>query len=307
MMDPYRLGLIATRTHYFQLVARLGSIRQASKALNVAPSSISRVIKQLEDELGTPLFERVRQRLRLTSAGELLLYHVRESYVDMNRAVTEINDLSGLRRGTITVATIESVARGPLPDALEEFWERHPEITVDVKVTSSQEAANAVGDGSCDLGIAFDVRVPRNARRLASVSLPLGLIVPPGNRLADRKELRTFDISGERIILSDTSLSLSMSVEEMFSGSMVEFSRRTRTNSIGLMIDLAKRGLGAIMQTRVGVEREIKAGELLFIPLRDPKLQPRRLMLMSRAKSEISDAASAFATSLTHCFEQLKS
>ena len=60
------------------------------------------------------------------------------------------------------------------------------------------------------------------------------------------------------------------------------------------------------MQTKVGVEREIASGELCFIPLRDPKLQPRRLMLMSRAKSEISDAASAFATNLSQCFEQLK-
>jgi DNA-binding transcriptional LysR family regulator len=306
-MDPYRLGLAATRTHYFQLVARLGSIRQASKALNIAPSSISRVIRQLEDELGTPLFERVRQRLRLTSAGELLLYHVRESYVDLNRAITEINDLSGLRRGTVTLATIESAARGILPDVLGEFWERHPEINIDVKVTSSQDAANAVSDGSCDLAVAFDVRVPRNARRLASVSLPLGLIVPPDSHLADRKALRTFDISGERLILSDTSLSLSMSVEELFSGSMVEFARRTRTNSIGLMIDLARCGCGIIMQTRVGVEREVENGELLFIPLSDPKLQMRRLMLMSRAKAEISEAASAFATSLTQRFERLKS
>ena len=96
-----------------------------------------------------------------------------------------------------------------------------------------------------------------------------------------------------------------MSVEELFSGSMVEFSRRTRTNSIGLMIDLARRGLGNIMQTRVGVEREVRSGELIFIPLRDPKLQPRRLMLMSRAKAEISDAASAFATSISQRFEQL--
>lgn len=305
-MDPYRLGLVATRTHYFQLVARLGSIRQTSKVLNVAPSSISRVIKQLEDELGTPLFERVRQRLRLTSAGELLLYHVRESFVDLNRAITEINDLSGLRRGAVTVAAIESAARGILPDALEEFWQRHPEITVDVRVASSQEAANAVGDGSCDLALAFDVRAPRNARQLASVSLPLGLIVPPRSHLAGRTELRAFDIAGERLVLSDPSLSLSMSVEQLFSGSMVEFYRRTRTNSIGLMIDLARRGLGNIMQTRVGVEREIEGGELLFIPLRDAKLQPRRLSLMSRGKAEISEAALALATTLAHRLDQIK-
>ena len=305
-MDPYRLGLASTRTHYFQLVARHGSIRQASKVLNVAPSSVSRVIKQLEEELGTPLFERVRQRLHLTSAGELLLYHVRESFGDLNRAVTEINDLKGLRRGTVTVAAIESVARNLLPDALEDFWKRHPEITADVKVKSSQEAANAVSDGTCDLAIVFDVRVPRNARRLAVVSLPLGVLLPPDSTLAGRDELRAFDISSERLILSDTSLSLSHSIDEIFSSSMVEFSRRTRTNSITLMIDLAKRGLGYVLQTRVGVEKEIADGSLVFVPLRDAKLRPRRLMLMSRAKAEMSDAASAFAASLTHRLEHLK-
>jgi len=88
-MDSYRLGLVATRIHYFQLVARLGSIRQAALVLSVAPSSISRVIKQLEDELGTPLFERIRQRLKLTSAGELMLYHARVSTAELNRGVVE--------------------------------------------------------------------------------------------------------------------------------------------------------------------------------------------------------------------------
>ena len=112
MMDPFRLGLVATRLHYFQLVARLGSIRQAAQALNVAPSSISRILKQLEEELGTPLFERVRQRLKLTSAGELMLYHARLSLSELKRACTEINDLHGLHRGTVSVAIIESVSRG---------------------------------------------------------------------------------------------------------------------------------------------------------------------------------------------------
>ncbi|TIU36970.1 MAG: LysR family transcriptional regulator, partial [Mesorhizobium sp.] len=47
-MDPYRLGLVSPRIHYFQLVARLGSVRQTAQVLNVAPSSISRLIKALE-------------------------------------------------------------------------------------------------------------------------------------------------------------------------------------------------------------------------------------------------------------------
>ncbi|CAN7374396.1 LysR family transcriptional regulator [Rhizobium sp. LjRoot30] len=304
-MDPYRLGLVATRIHYFQLVARLGSIRQASQALNVAPSSVSRILRQLEDELGTPLFERVRQRLKLTSAGELMLYHARVSLSELNRACNEINDLHGLHRGTVSVAVIESVARGIMPAALEEFWGRHPAITVNVKVVGSQQAANMVAEGECDLAVVFDVRVPRTIRRIATASLPLGVLAVPGSKLAQKKELRLFDLAAEKVILSDTSLMLSSSVEETFSRSLTDLNRRSRTNSIGLMIEMAKRGLGAVLQTRVGIEQEINDGSLIFVPLRDSKFNPRKLMLLSRSEKEMPDAASALGKLMAQIIERI--
>lgn len=304
-MDPYRLGLVSPRIHHFQLVARLGSIRRAAQALNVAPSSVSRVIRQLEEELGAPLFERVRQRLKLTSAGELLLYHTRISTTQLSRAWSEINELHGLHRGTVSVATIESVARGLMPDALDAFWSKHPAITVDVRVAGSQEVCDAVAEGDCDLAVAFDVAVPRNVRRIATVSLPLGVLAPPDSPMAGRKELKLFDLAGQRVILSDSSLMLGLSVEEAMSRSLVELTRRSRTNSIGLMVDMAKRGLGTVLQTRVGIEQEIAAGSLKFVPLRDPKVAPRRLMLLTRSEKELSDAASAFASLLAAAIERL--
>jgi DNA-binding transcriptional LysR family regulator len=215
-MDPYRLGLVATRIHYFQLVARLGSIRQAALVLSIAPSSISRVLKQLEEELGTPLFERVRQRLKLTSAGELMLYHARVSTAELNRASEKINELHGLRRGRVSVSVIESAARGLMPKVLSEFWAHHPEINVDIKVVGSQQASEALAEGDCDLAVAFDVQVPRHVRRIAMVSLPLGVLAPPGSRFASKKHIKLFELSGERVILSDQSLMLGISVEEAF-------------------------------------------------------------------------------------------
>jgi DNA-binding transcriptional LysR family regulator len=305
-MDPHRLGLISTRLHYFQLVARFGSIRQAAIAINVAPSSISRIIAQLEEDLGTQLFERVRQRLKLTSAGELMLYHARASERGLTRACTEINDLQGLRRGTVTVAVVESVARGLLPQVLAEFWQRYPAITVEVKVASSQQAFDAVNEGDCDIGIAFDVRAPRNAQRLAGVSLGVGALVRPDHALAGRSSLHLFDLSGERLVLSDLSLSLGASLEEAIHDAVVDFGRRVRTNSIGIMIDLAVRGLALALQTRVGAEREIADGILRFIPCDDPKLRPRKLLLVARSKAEISDAAASLATMLTQVIEAIK-
>src|SRR5713226_923464 len=283
-MDPFRLGLVATRIHYFQLVARLGSIRRAALVLRVAPSSISRVIKQLEDELGTPLFERKRQRRKLTSAGELMLYHSRISTAELSRASSKINELHGLLRGTVSVAIIESVARGLMPRILAKFWAQHPDIQVDIRVIGSRQACDAVAEGDCDLAVAFDVQVPRNVRRIATISLPLGVLAKPGSRFADKKELKLFDLSGERVILSDNSLMLGISVEDAFSRSLIELTRRSRTNSIGLMVEMANMNLGTVLQTRVGIEREIAEGTIRFVPLRDPKINPRRLMLLARSE-----------------------
>jgi DNA-binding transcriptional LysR family regulator len=304
-MDPYRLGLVTTRIHYFQLVARLGSIRQAALVLSVAPSSISRVLKLFEEELGTPLFERVRQRLKLTSAGELMLYHARVSTAELNRASEKINELHGLRRGRVSVSIIESVARGLMPKVLSEFWVHYPEINVDIKVVGSQQATEALAEGDCDLAVAFDVQVPRNVRRIAMVSLPLGVLAPPGSCFASKKQIKLFELSGERVILSDQSLMLGISMEEAFNRSLIELTRRSRTNSIGLMVDLANLNLGTVLQTRVGIEREIADGTLVFVPLRDPKIAPRRLMLLARSEKEMPDAASAFGALLAREIERL--
>ncbi len=68
-MDPHRLGPVPTGVQHFRPVARLGSFRAAARAVSLAPSSVSRSLKALEGDFKAPLFERMRQRLRLTAAG----------------------------------------------------------------------------------------------------------------------------------------------------------------------------------------------------------------------------------------------
>jgi len=189
---------------------------------------------------------------------------------------------------------------------LAKFWAQHPDIQVDIRVIGSRQACDAVAEGDCDLAVAFDVQVPRNVRRIATISLSLGVLAKPASRYAGKKELKLFDLSGERVILSDNSLMLGVSVEEAFNRSLIELTRRSRTNSIGLMIDMANMNLGTVLQTRVGIEREIADGTLTFVPLRDPKINPRRLMLLARPEKEMSDAALAFGGLLAEAIEGLR-
>ncbi|TIV92000.1 MAG: LysR family transcriptional regulator, partial [Mesorhizobium sp.] len=60
-----------------------------------------------------------------------------------------------------------------------------------------------------------------------------------------------------------------------------------------------------VLQTRIGVEAEVADGTLIFVPLHDAKIPPRRLMLLTRPEREMSDAASAFATQLARTIERL--
>jgi len=71
------------------------------------------------------------------------------------------------------------------------------------------------------------------------------------------------------------------------------------------MIDLAKRGLGTVLQTQLGVQAEIARGELVFIPLSDSRLSARRLSLIARPKGEASEAAEALGSSLGLALERL--
>ena len=296
MFSPHRLGLVSTRTHYFELVSRLGSIRKAASSLNVAPSSVSRVIRQLEDELGTTLFERGARRMRLTSAGELLLYHVRVSNRQMGRAVDAISDLQGMRRGEVSVAVVESVARGVMPEVLARFWSEFPEIAVHTTVATSADAMRLVAEGDCDLGVAFDLEAVPRVRRLAVISVPLGVLCHPDDPLAAMSAVRLSDLAHERLVMSDATLSTGLQpgagegeyapLSHLRGGPPVG-----RSNSIALMIDTALSGVAKAIQTPLGARREIAEERLVFVPLKGERVGRRRLSVLARPASETPNAA----------------
>src|SRR5262245_28837188 len=111
---------------YVDEVARVGSIRKAADQLNVTASAVNRRIMDLEEELDTPLFERRPRGVRLTAAGEVFVSYLREQNSDLERMKSQIEDLKGMRRGTVRVACSQAVALDFLPRQIAEFRKRHP-------------------------------------------------------------------------------------------------------------------------------------------------------------------------------------
>ncbi len=157
-------NLYSPAMRYFLAVAEAGSIRAASRELNVASSAINRQVLWLEEALGLQLFDRVGRRLRLSQAGELLLAHIRRTYSDFEGTVAELDALKGLRRGTVSIASVESVAEKLLPAVISTFRKSYPGIHVNVSISSSREAARKVEAAEADVASLSTRRRPRHSQ-----------------------------------------------------------------------------------------------------------------------------------------------
>ena len=93
-----------TSLRFIDAVAREKSIRKAAEKLAITSTALNRRILQIEEEIGQPLFERLSSGVRLNTAGELFVQHIRAQQAELARVQSQIADLSGIRRGHVRVA-----------------------------------------------------------------------------------------------------------------------------------------------------------------------------------------------------------
>jgi DNA-binding transcriptional LysR family regulator len=210
---------------YLDEVARNGSIRKAAGKLNVASSAVNRQILALEQEIGTPIFERLRKRLRLTATGELLIAHVRQTLKEHDRVRARIEDLKGLRRGEVTIATMGGLAASLLTPLVVEFRRNHPGVKILVRVLSVGEIINAVSSGEADLGFAFDLPRDPVLQSVATLDCRIGAVVPPGHPLADQLSVTIGTCIDYPLLLAGAGMTLRSVLDEAFARSGIAVER----------------------------------------------------------------------------------
>ena len=147
---------------YLDEVARCGSIRKAAVTLNVAASAINRQIIALEQQLGTPLFERLPGQMRPTAAGEVLITHARETLKHHRKAIERIETLKDGRFASASIATVGGLSNDMLSYALAEYRRERPFTRFSVSVLAADDIARA-GRRRRDRS-GFRLRSSRNAQ-----------------------------------------------------------------------------------------------------------------------------------------------
>ena len=103
---------------YIDAIVRAGSIRKAADSLSITSTALNRRVLTMEQELGAPIFERLPRGVRLSAAGEILIHHARAQLADMERVKSQISDLSGVRRGHVSIACSQAVLPVFLPEQI---------------------------------------------------------------------------------------------------------------------------------------------------------------------------------------------
>lgn len=291
-------ALIAIAYRYFMAVAELGSVRAASRDLNVAASAISRQLILLETALGNRLFDRSGRGLKLAPAGEILLRGLRRAAQGHENTLDELAALRRLTRGLLRIATVESVSASVLPDMLEHFMRSYPGIQVAVTVAGSEAVTQLVREHQAELGFTFNPSSLDGLEALASRDLDLGAIMAPDHPLASAKKLSLADCAAHPLAWPSPGLSLRAILDS------IPAARKLRPavecNSLRLMASLARRGSCIAFQTVIGIERELANGTLVFVPLSDKRLPVDRLRIVARAGAGARPTVEAFLEIVQH-------
>ena len=123
---------------YFVALVDVGSFTGAAESLRVAQPTLSRQVRALEDELGSPLVQRTRHALVLTPAGEAVLPLARRMLADMATARTAVAELVGIQRGRVRVGATPSLCTGVVAEVLRTFHERYPAVHLELTESGSQ-------------------------------------------------------------------------------------------------------------------------------------------------------------------------
>jgi len=290
----------------FRETARYKSIRKAAEALSVAPSSVHRQLLKLERQVGSKLFERSSEGMRLTSAGEVFYHYVQRAHHDLDRMLSEVDDLRAIRRGHVSVACEDGLGKDFLPGILTPYREKYPGVRFTVRILDMPGIVEGVAEGEFDIGIAFNPQTHAGIKRHGHVGVAVGAMVLPGHRLAGRKKLRLADLVDETLIVADGGFTIRRMLDAQPGSSRKHLNIAVESNSFEAITSLVKAGAGVAIRTMVGIREEVARGEVLFVPISEPGFHMETVAVCARAGRSLPVPAAIFVEQLVAGLPQLK-
>ena len=137
----------------FYTVAKCGSLTRAAEELFISQPAVSQAIKQLEGQLGTPLFNRTHRGMELTAQGGKLIYaQVEEALSLLDGAENKLIELKTTASGTLRIGATDSIFSNILADKIVEYNKKYPAVHIELITGTTPETLTQLKENKCDIG-----------------------------------------------------------------------------------------------------------------------------------------------------------
>lgn len=292
--------------HTFLEIVRLKSFSKAAQTCFRTQPAISAQVRQLEQEVNAPLFERLGTRIALTPAGKIFAEFA-EQVLELRRQVQDrINELDRTPRGELLIAANEATCIYVLPQVFADFKREFPNVQLLVDRSYGARVVEAVLNSQADFGI---TQLPVEEKRLQVVRIhvdEIKLLLVPDHPLATRRSVSCRDLVSYPLLIPKSGITRSRlnawlePVEDLIHISM----ELDSTEMIKRFV-MARLGISFLASTYC--EEEIEQGKLTAVSLA-PEPMVRRLGLIYRKDKALSKAALGFIQAiLKHAGSQASS
>lgn len=278
----------------FLAIVDTGSFSEAGEKLYLTQPAVSKRIAALEDQLGTPVFDRVGRQVVLNEAGRTLLPRARQMLDLLKNTRQEITNLSGEIKGPLAIATSHHIGLRRLPEILKAFSRQYPEVKLDIRFVDSEASYEMLNRGEIELAVI--TLSPRSKPNVQSELLwndPLTFMAARDHPLVGLNKVTTRELSQHQAVLPGKNTFTYQLVNRLFEQEGLKLHTAMSTNYLETLRMLAAIGLAWCILPRTMLGEDLLPLDVdLQTTLKPPV---RQLGYILHNKRSLSNGARAFA------------
>jgi len=252
----------------FKTVADLNSFSLAAQRLKLSQPSVSYQVKELEETLGLPLLDRLGKRVQLTEAGTLLYGYARRMLDVLDEATVAIEEIRGIKRGSLRVGASTTVGIYLLPAALGAFKKLHPGLVISLEIGTRTRVQEQVLRNELDLAVVGPASKDPELAIIPFLSDELVVVAPAGHPLASSRSLGLKELADQPFIMREVASGSRLSFEKAARKAGARLKVAMELGSNGAIKHAVESGLGLAVISRYACALEFSSGRLVELNVR---------------------------------------
>ena len=269
----------------FLQVAQYQSFSKAARHLGYSQAAVTIQIKQLEQELGVHLFDRIGKQISLTHQGQVFYQYAVSIRNDLERAKNAVSDPSTLS-GKLCLGTIESICASIFPDLLAEYHRLHPEVTISIVTDSPGVLLDRMNENTIDIVYLLDRRIYDN-RWCKTLEEPEEniFVASPDHELAlAKRELELDEVLRFPFFLTEKDASYRHMLEQYLASINRSVKPFLEIGSTEFIIHMLLKNTGISFLPKFTVQRELQQKQLTALNVHGFQMQTWRQIFYHKDK-----------------------